>query len=121
MVSDWYNELTNYLRKTCNYKVSNVGKCVFYKYRNGSLTICLHVDDLLVVTQSTPKSSLSWMEISFLPDRSKQSGYIKELLDTVEYDQTHPTPSTSDFFNTTDDPTIDYSTDSKRFKRYFHP
>jgi hypothetical protein len=59
------------------------------------------------------------MEISFLPDHSievKQSGYIKKLLDTVEYDQTHPTPSTSNFFNTSDEPTIDYSADSKRFK-----
>jgi hypothetical protein len=59
------------------------------------------------------------MELSTLPDKSievKQTGYVAKLLDSVDYQSLHSTPSSQDFFDTADDSTIDYSKDATRFK-----
>jgi hypothetical protein len=59
------------------------------------------------------------MELTMLSDQSievKQSGYISKLLENVDYQFKHPTPSTHDFFDTADDPSIDYSTKVTAYK-----
>jgi hypothetical protein len=100
----------------------------------------VHVDDLLVVSNSedavaaihcvlkdkygqftmkSNKSSYLGMEIESLADNSisiKQSGYLKSILDKCEYKSTHVTPSTADFFESVDDSTEDYTSNSATFK-----
>ena len=92
------------------YSLTLVGKCLFYKLRQGLITIiCLHVDDLLIVSQSNQEvqfvkkrlsnaywkvevndSNISYlgMEITSFPDHSievTQRGYVEKIINSTEF------------------------------------
>lgn len=75
--ADWYTEISRQLTSVCHYSVSTVDTCLFYKSRHGLLSIiCLHVDDLLVISQSP-------QEIGFLKDK------LSRAYGNIEFDHAH--------------------------------
>ena len=137
---DWHNEVKTTLTRICGLTQSSIDSCLFFNTAECIVMINVHVDDLLVVSNSedavaaihcvlkdkygqftmkSNKSSYLGMEIESLADNSvsiKQSGYLKSILDKCEYKSTHVTPSTADFFESNDDPNEDHTRNSPQFK-----
>jgi hypothetical protein len=119
---DWHIEINSTLTGLCGLTRSTIDPCLFFNAERCILLVNVHVDDLLIVSNSQSaveamhsvlkdkygnfdlkcdKSSYLGMEIEHLNDNSiavKQTGFLQSILNKCDYKTTHVTPSTVDFF-----------------------